>query len=185
MRRKKNRAEVWAGRGRHLYIVQAVALTVVPDTALHPRRKRESNMNFGSYAPFFLQTTPKMTWHRNCFSFWFHWSFAICVYGFRGHLCGPSYSGNSRPTRTCASGPDQMAGKGGGVEGQEAPPTVDTICSFLLTTYLWCLKAELPRQWYKLTTNYFYYDSFFFTYFIFPGFWNSLAMQSWLTLKSM
>lgn len=40
----------------------------------------------------------------------------------------------------------------------------------LLTTYLWCLKAELPRQWYKLTTNYFYYDSFFFTFFIFPGF---------------
>lgn len=63
-----------------------------------------------------------------------------------------------------------MAGKGGSVEGQEAPPTVDTICSFLLTTYLWCLKAELPRQWYKLTTNYFYYDSFFFTFFIFPGF---------------
>lgn len=155
MRRKKNRAEVWAGRGRHLYIVQAVALTVVPDTALHPRRKRESNMNLGSYAPFFMQTTPKMTWHRNCFSFWFRWSFAVCVYGFRGHLCGPSYSGNSRPTRTCASGPDQMAGKGGGVEGQEAPPTVDPIASFLLTTYLWCLKAEFPRQWETLTTNHF------------------------------
>lgn len=45
-----------------------------------------------------------------------------------------------------------MAGKGGGVEGQEAPPTVDTIYSFLLTTYLWYLKAELPRQWYELTT---------------------------------
>lgn len=47
MRRKKNRVEVWAGRGRHLYIVQAVALTVVPDTALHPPRRRESNMNLG------------------------------------------------------------------------------------------------------------------------------------------
>lgn len=45
-----------------------------------------------------------------------------------------------------------MAGKGGGVEGQEVPPTVDTIYSFLLTTYLWYLKAGLPRQWYELTT---------------------------------
>lgn len=88
-----------------------------------------------------------------------------------GAICADQATrGNSRPTRTCASGPDQMAGKGGSVEGQEAPPTVDTICSFLLTTYLWCLKAELPRQWYKLTTNYFHYDSFFFTFFIFPGF---------------
>lgn len=83
-------------------------------------------------------------------------------------MCGPSYSGNSRPTRTCASGPDQMAGKGGGVEGQEAPPTVDTIYSFLLTTYLWYLKAELPRQWYELTTI--STMVLFLYFFIFPGF---------------
>lgn len=62
-----------------------------------------------------------------------------------------------------------MAGEGGDVEGQEAPPTLDTVC-FLLTTYLWCFKAELPRQRYKLTINYFYYGFFFFAFLFFHGF---------------
>ena len=62
-----------------------------------------------------------------------------------------------------------MAGKGGDVEGQEAPPTLDTVC-FLLTTYLWCFKAELPRQWYKLTINYFYYGSFSLHFYFFMAF---------------
>lgn len=53
------------------------------------------------------------------------------------------------------------------------------------STHLLCLKAELPRQWYTLTTNYFYYDSFFFTFFFFLAFWDSLALQPWLTLKSL
>ncbi|KFO31003.1 FACT complex subunit SPT16 [Fukomys damarensis] len=40
---RKNRVKVQARRGRHLYTVQAVALTVVPDTALYYLRKRGSN----------------------------------------------------------------------------------------------------------------------------------------------
>lgn len=62
-----------------------------------------------------------------------------------------------------------MAGKGGDVEGQEASPTLDTVC-FLLTTYLWCFKAELPKQWYKLTINYFYYGSFLLHFYFFMAF---------------
>lgn len=42
--------------------------------------------------------------------------------------------------------PHQMAGKGGGVEGQEAPPTVDTIWSFLLTTQLTFCVSKLNYQ---------------------------------------
>lgn len=44
--------------------------------------------------------------------FFFFFPFEVLPFesmGLGGHLCGPIYSGNSRPTRTRASGPIQMA----------------------------------------------------------------------------
>lgn len=61
--------------------------------------------NHLNYLEFLVFTSEFKNFSFFFFSFWFRWSFAICVYVFRGHLCGPSYAGNSRPTRTCASGP--------------------------------------------------------------------------------
>lgn len=133
MRRKKNRAEVWAGRGRHLYIVQAVALTVVPDTALHPRRKRESNMNLGSYAPFFMQTTPKMTWHRNCFSFWFRWSFAVLFMGLGAICADQATRGIPDPPRHVPVAPIRWLAREAVLKGRRLLPLLIPLA--LLTTF--------------------------------------------------
>lgn len=63
-----------------------------------------------------------------------------------------------------------MAGKGGGVEGQEAPPTVDTIWSFLLTTQLTFCVSKLNYQDSGMSSPLFLLWFFFLYFFIFPGF---------------
>lgn len=171
MKRKKNRVEVWAGRGRHLYIVQAVAQTVVPDTALHPPRRRESNMNLGLLLHSLCRQLLTI-WHDielspfgfvEVLPFVFMGLGAICVDQATRGIPGPPGLVPVAPFRW------------GNVEGQEAPPTLDTVC-FFLTSYLWCFKAELPRQRYKLTINYFYYGSFSLHFYFFMAFWDSHAM---------
>lgn len=56
--------------------------------------------------------------------------------GLGGHLCGPIYSGNFRPTRTCANGPNSD-GKGGVIleEGWRHQLLINTIHSSLPITF--------------------------------------------------
>lgn len=56
--------------------------------------------------------------------------------GLGGHLCGPIYSGNFRPTRTRASGPNSD-GKGGDVleEGRRLQLLINTVHSSLPITF--------------------------------------------------
>lgn len=146
MRKKKNRVEVWAGRGRHLCTVQAVALTVVPDTALHPPRKRGSNFWTLALSSILPPANPWKFYMTETVFFLFSFEVLPFVFmGLGGHLCGPIYSGNSRPTRTRANGPIQMAGRRCSWRRAEAS-AVNTI-SFLSSCHL------LPgRQW--LLTSY-------------------------------
>lgn len=168
-RKKKNRVEVWAGRGRHLCTVQAVALTVVPDTALHPPRKRGSNFWTLALSSIVPPANPWKFYMTETVFFLFFFFFEVLPFvfmGLGGHLCGPINSGEFRAHQDMCQWP-RPAGKAGGVleEGQRLPLLINTI-SFLSLPItfcqdisgfwhliLRCLKAVFPRCWYKVTLN--------------------------------